>query len=429
MGVGAHKTTGKRKSILTIFDRTLKGNSYDITDIDENVTVYHTVEVVSEIPGAPASLFRGGASIDPFTGKPKFAFITKQFTVYDVPETLVGFGTMGRPITSAKTTALHEIVRGGQTQLLIGVSGELSEGGISFIDETQDLTTGRELNYASPEIPCPYDIPSFSSCGVTVDPIVCDITFSGVKSMLHVPKFTNSSKTNSDPIFIAINNLTNSTTKAPALFWTGQIQAESDIFCVNLDTLEGPIQEFDIIEMKYHQNSNQVFLFLKSHNGIEFKVIGVRDDGGTYTANLLSPTLATLMNPLTFDAVGDYVYAGGTNRTHGIIVKFGIDNNGNILNESRVYSDNTYSEVQKLYSYTSCVERKPACVTGCNQILRKGDCTLLNISIEDSGCDISKYSPGTKFTVKTAIGKYFEKLEIFTKKTGISSEINATEVG
>ena len=306
----------------------------------------------------------------------------------------------------------------------------MSEGGISFIDETQDLTTGMELNYASPGVPCPYDITSFSACGVTVDPEACDITFSGVNSMLHVPTFSNSSKVNSDPIFIAINNLTNSTTKSPALFWTGRIQEESNIYCVNLDTLEGPINEFDIIEMKYHQNSNQVFLFLKRHDRIEFKVIGVRDDGdGIYTANLLSPTLATPMNPLTFDAVGDYVYAGGTNGTHGMIVKFGINiTSQGIANESRVYSDNTYSEVQKLYSYTSCVERKPACVTGCNQILRKGDCTLLNVSIEDSGCDISKYSPGTKFTVKTAIGRYFEKLEIFTKRTGVSSEINATEV-
>ena len=111
------------------------------------------------------------------------------------------------------------------------------------------------------------------------------------------------------------------------------------------------------------------------------------------------------------------------------ITKFNINSgNGNFLSETRVYQDNTYPEVQKLFSYTACTERQPACVTGCNQILKKGDCTLLNISIEDSSCDISKYSPGTKFTVKTANGKYFEKLEIFTKSTGVSSEVNSTEV-
>ena len=429
MGVGAHKDTGNRKSVLAVLDRTLKGNSYNITDLDENVTVYHSAELVREVVGSHYTLFRGGALTDPLTEQPKEAFITKQNTAYSVPERLVSFGTNGRPIVSAKTTAIQEIVRLSQTQLLVGVTGALSEGGIGFIDETQDLVAGMELNYATAPV-CPYDVTTFAQCGITVGPGDCDPTFSGISAMLKVPEFTNSSKTNSNPIFVAVNNLTNGSVKTPSVFWTGEIQDETSLYCINLDSISAPINDYDITEMKYHQNSNQVLLFLKSHIPTpEFIIVGIRDDGGTYTANLVSSPLVTPMDPLTFDAVGDYVYAGGTNRTHATIVRFGINaSSGGIANETRVYSDNTYSEVQKLNSYTVCTERQPACITGCNQILKKGDCTLLNVSIEDSSCDLSKYSSGTKFTIKTGIGKYFEKLEIFTKKTGTSTEVNASEV-
>ncbi|MBT5274826.1 hypothetical protein HOH11_02485 [Candidatus Woesearchaeota archaeon] len=424
------KPAGSRKAILSVLDRTLKGNSYGITDLDENVTIFHSAEMVREIPGVSLSLFRGGALTDPLLGDPKTAIITKQFAAYDVPERLTGFGLGGRNIVNSKVTALREIVRMGQTQLLIGTTGSLDEGAAPFIDETQDLTVGIEVNYENPGTVCPYDIPSFSQCGITIDPVGCGLTIEGVPAMLHVPEFTNSSKVNSDPIFIAINNLTNSSgNKFPSVFWTGQNQENTELHCIDLMTA-GVDPSYNIVEMKYHQNSNQVMLFLTARIGAPgFQVIGIRDSEGNYNAELISPPVGSGVNPLTFDFLGDNLYLGGTNGTHGTITKFNINSgNGNFLSETRVYQDNTYPEVQKLFSYTACTERQPACVTGCNQILKKGDCTLLNISIEDSSCDISKYSPGTKFTVKTANGKYFEKLEIFTKSTGVSSEVNSTEV-
>jgi hypothetical protein len=92
-----------------------------------------------------------------------------------------------------------------------------------------------------------------------------------------------------------------------------------------------------------------------------------------------------------------------------------------------VYSDGSkYSTVQKLLSYTTCADRKPYCKEGCNKALKKGDCTDLTLSIEDSTCDISKYAPETTFTAKLGIGLFFQNFEIFTKKTGISAEVNAT---
>lgn len=424
------KPAGSRKAILSVLDRTLQGNSYDIADLDENVTIFHSAEMVIENPGAWSTIFRGGAFTDPLLGDPLAAIITRQFTAYEVPQLLVGFGTGGNSIARSKVTALQEIVRMNQKQLLIGTTGSLNDGAVPFISETQNLITGTDVNYAVPEVKCPYDELSFLACGITIDPLGCSISIEGVPKMLHVPEFTNSSEVGSDPIFIAVNNLTTDVgSKVPAVFWTGQNQENTELYCIDLMPV-GVDPAYNIVEMKYHQNSNQVVLFLTKRIGAPgFQVIGIRDGGGNYNAELISPPAGFEVNPLTFDFLGDNLYLGGTNGTHGTITKFNIDSsNGNFLSETRVYQDNTYPEVQKLFSYTACTERQPACVTGCNQILKKGDCTLLNISIEDSSCDISKYSPGTKFTVKTANGKYFEKLEIFTKSTGVSSEVNSTEV-
>ena len=424
------KPAGSRKAILSVLDRTLQGNSYDIADLDENVTIFHSAEMVIENPGAWSTIFRGGAFTDPLLGDPLAAIITRQFTAYEVPQLLVGFGTGGNSIARSKVTALQEIVRMNQKQLLIGTTGSLNDGAVPFISETQNLITGTDVNYAVPEVKCPYNGLSFLACGVTIDQVSCSISIEGVPKMLHVPEFTNSSEVGSDPIFIAVNNLTTDVgSKVPAVFWTGQNQENTELHCIDLMTA-GVDPSYNIVEMKYHQNSNQVMLFLTARIGAPgFQVIGIRDSEGNYNAELISPPVGSGVNPLTFDFLGDNLYLGGTNGTHGTITKFNINSgNGNFLSETRVYQDNTYPEVQKLFSYTACTERQPACVTGCNQILKKGDCTLLNISIEDSSCDISKYSPGTKFTVKTANGKYFEKLEIFTKSTGVSSEVNSTEV-
>ena len=429
MGVGKHSTSGTRKSVLAVLDRTLKGNSYNISDLDENITAYYDAELAQEVPGSPFSLYRGGALVDPDTEKPKEAILTKQFAAYDSPERLAMFG-FTRPIVGAKITALQEILRMNLPQLLVGVTGDASEGGISYIDETVDIVTGQEADYTNPVTECPYDVTSFAACGVTVDPVACSITLDGIPQILKVPEFTNNTKVTSDPVFIAVNNLTNGTGKVPAVFWTGYIQDSSNIYCINLEDA-GADPSYDITEMKYHQNSNQVLLFLKAAIGAPgFQVLAIRDDGGTYTASTVSPPVGTGVNPETFDAVGDYLYVGGSDGTNATIIRFRVNSsNGAIANETTVYTDNTYSEVQKLFSYTACTERQPDCVTGCNQILKKGDCTILNVSIEDSSCDISKYSSGTQFTVKTAIGKYFEKLEIFEKVTGTSAEVNATEVG
>ena len=422
---------GSRKSILSVLDRTLKGNSYDIKDLDEDVTIFHTAKMIQDFPGAPYNLYRGGAITDPLFGDPMTAIITKQFAAYDVPELLGGFGSAGRNIENSKVTALQKIVRMGQNQLLIGTTGSLNDGGVSFIDETQDLVTGLELNY--PTAPkCPYDIDSFAACGVTIDPGACALTIEGVPKMLHVPEFTNNSKVNSDPVFIAVNNLTNSGgDKFPSVFWTGQIQEETNLYCIDLMSVVGVDSSYNIVEMKYHQNSNRVLLFLTSRVGDPpgFQVVSIKDFGGDYVAENEIPPIGSGIRPITFDTLGSDLYFGGSNGTHATIIKFTVNSStGNLIDETEVYQDNLYPEVQKLFSYTSCVNRQPACVTGCNQILKKGDCTLLNVSIEDSSCDISKYSSGTKFTVKTANGQYFEKLEIFTKRTGVSSEVNSTEV-
>jgi len=421
LGVGTHKSTGNRKSVLVIMGKDLSGKSYNITDLDENITVYYDAEMAQESPGEPHRLYRGGAFVDSLTEVPLRAILTKQFAVYDTPERLADFGNT-RSVDNAKTTAIQRIVRLNMTQLLVGVTATLS--GTAFIDETQDLSTGAELNY--PTVPvCPYDVVSFATCGVTIDPAVCEITIDGVPVMAHVPEFANSSKTNSAPVFIAVNNLTTESSKVPAILYTGYIQDSSTIFCIDL---VGADPSYEIVEMKYHSTSNRVLVFLK--NSIQpagTQIMGVRDTLGTYTAALISPPTPSKSNPETFDFLDNSIYVGGSDLTNATIERLDF-NNASISNISIVYSNSSkYSTVQKLLSYTVCTDRKPYCLKGCNKALKKGDCTDLTLSIEDSSCDLSSFAPETTFTVRLGIGQFFQNLEIFTKKTGVSTEINATE--
>lgn len=424
MGVGKNKNNGQRKSILTIIDNDLDGKSYNITDLDENVTVYYDAQLAQEIPGAIYSLYRGGALVNPDSEAPLTAILTKQFTAYDVPERLALFG-LSRPVANAKVTAIQKIIRMNMNQLLVGVTGDTNSGGLSYIDETQDIITGQEVDYPNAPV-CPYDVTTFSQCGVTVDPVECSITIDGVPEILHVPEFTNSTKVNSDPVFIAVNNLTNGSSKVPAVLWTGYIQESSNIYCIDL-TAAGADPSYDIVDMEYHSKTGKVLVFLK--HAIQppgSQIIGIVDSAGTYSSELISPPTPSAINPETFAALDNSVYVGGSDGTNATIERLDF-NSTTIENITTVYSDGTYSSVQELLSYNTCTDRKPYCKSGCQKALKKGDCTDLVLSIEDSACDIGGYAPETTFTVRLGIGQFFQNLEIFTKKTGTSAEVNATE--
>ena len=139
----------------------------------------------------------------------------------------------------------------------------------------------------------------------------------------------------------------------------------------------------------------------------------------------MSPPIPSRVIPITFDTLGDFVFISGTNKTHAIIERVNVTS-GSVGAPTVVYVDDTYPEIQKFLTYTSCIDRKPYCKEGCSKTLKRGDCTNLVLSIEDSACDISGYAPETTFTVRLGIGKFFQNLEIFTKKTGTSTEVNAT---
>ncbi len=426
MGSGRHSTTGNRKSVLTIINNKLEGSSYDITDLDENVTVYEDAAMLQDIPGGPFNLFRGGALVSPADSAPKAGILTRQFTVYDTPERLPGLGAGGRNFQGTKITAIQPILRGGAPQLLMGVTGNVDAGGVGFIDETQELGAGMELNYASPGTICPYNIQSFAQCGISIDPGACDLSLDGISDMLYVPEFSGNSKVgNSNPVFIGVNNLTNSTYKLPSIFYTGYSMDQSSIHCLNLAPI-GVDPKYEIVEMKYHKQSDQVLVFMKDQTRTPgFQLVAIREEGGQYDIAALSPPVASGLIPITFDTLGDFVFISGTNRTHAVIERINVTF-GSVGEPVKVYSNDTYPELQKFLTYTPCIDRKPYCKEGCEAPLKKGDCRALTLSIEDSSCDISKYAPETTFTVRLGIGQFFQNLEIFTKKTGTSTEVNAT---
>jgi hypothetical protein len=428
MGSGRHSTTGNRKSVLTIINNKLEGSSYDIADLDENVTVYYDAALLQDVPGGLFNLFRSGAIVDPVNSEPKAGILTRQFTVYDAPERLPSLGAAGRVFGGTKITAIQPILRFGVPQLLLGVTGNIEFGSISFIDETRDLVAGMEVNYLDPGTVCPYNIQSFVECGITVDPIACDISFDGIPDMIHVPEFSNSSRiSHSAPIFIGVNNLTNGTHKIPSIFYTGYSEGDSsNIHCLNLETI-GVDPKYEIIEMKYHKQSQQVLVFMTDQTRDPgFQIVAITDGGGDYEVNALSPPVPSRVIPITFDTLGDFVFISGTNKTHAIIERVNVTS-GSVGAPTVVYVNDTYPELQKFLTYTSCIDRKPYCKEGCSKTIKRGDCTDLVLSIEDSACDISGYAPETTFTVRLGIGQFFQNLEIFTKKTGTSDEVNATE--
>jgi flagellin-like protein len=428
MGSGRHSTTGNRKSVLTIINNKLEGSSYDITDLDENVTVYEDAAMLQDIPGGPFNLFRSGALVGTEDASPKHGILTRQFTVYDTPERLPGLGGGGRNFAGTKITAIQGILRGGAPQLLLGVTGSVDAGSVGFIDETQELSAGIELNYANPGTLCPYHVSSFAQCGITIDPVGCELSIDGVADMIHVPEFSTNNKIgDSTPVFIGINNLTNGTHKIPSIFYTGYSQGgPSTIVCLNLESI-GVDPRFEIVEMKYHKESDQVLVLMKDQthtNGIQ--MVKIRDEDGSYVVGGASPPVPLDLRPITFDTLGNSVYISGTNGTHATIFRINVTSE-EITGGTRVYVNDTYPEIQKFLAYTPCTDRKPYCKSGCSKTLKKGDCTDLILSVEDSACDISGFSPETTFTVRLGIGKFFQHLEIFTKKTGTSDEINATE--
>lgn len=142
MGSGRHSTTGNRKSVLTIITNKLEGSSYDITDLDENVTVYYDAALLQDVPGGLFNLFRGGAIVSPLDSSPKAGILTRQFTVYDTPERLYALGAAGRVFAGTKITAIQPILRFGAPQLLLGVTGNIDLGSFGFIDETRELLGG-----------------------------------------------------------------------------------------------------------------------------------------------------------------------------------------------------------------------------------------------------------------------------------------------
>jgi hypothetical protein len=116
------------------------------------------------------------------------------------------------------------------------------------------------------------------------------------------------------------------------------------------------------------------------------------------------------------------LYVGGKYSSNARIYKY----IGNTFDTSYSFTNGNYPYVEQLTNFTDITHKQPYCSSGCNKILSRGECTELVLKLENTDCDISSYSQGTSFTLRLNIGRYFQDLQIFTKKGFDSDEVGDT---
>lgn len=427
MGAGRNSELGTRIAISAILNNSLVGNSYNTKGLDDNVTEFFDITQSPIESGDPKQhLFKGGALVDPLNQQHVEAIITRQFSPYDKPERLLEFGTNGRSISNAAITAVQRIIRNGNNQLLVGVTGNLSAGGVSYIDETQDIVGGIEQNY--PVSGCPYDASSFEACGFDPGQVAaCTIEFGGIPAMFYAEEFSGDSNLGSEkPVFIGVNAATVAGKGTPFIFYTGYDSPQTIIYCLDTTSLGMDIR-LNITDITYFDNLSRVAVFLKSNFGTtETEVLFIEHLGPDYIPSLV--TLPTPISIKTFATLGNSIFAGGTDYTNSYIFDLEFTELGNLISMTQVYTNTSYQSIEQLETFTQCTDRKVYCKEGCDQTLKRGECSDLTLSIEDSDCDISKYGYETDFTSRLNIGNNFQILNVFTKEQKSSIEVNATAI-
>ncbi len=416
----------KPKYIGLVVNSSLDGVSYDTAGVDlENVTKYFDItQSPLESDDTLEHLFKGGTLFSPTLGTNLEAIITHQFSIYDRQTRLPAFGTNGRSISNSAVTAIQRIIRNGENQLLIGVTLNDSSGG-SYIDETIDIASGMEKNYPSE---CPYEVTSFDACGY--DPTqaaACTIQIDQVADIFYADQFDAMvSLENSKPVFIGVRGRDKAGRGVNSLLYTGYNMTETVIYCLDLNAFgAGYDYRLNVTDIKYFDNLGTVAAFITSEEGIaKTQVIMIRQEGENLVPVLTD--IPTTVSIKTFAQMGDYLYGGGTDYSDGLIFRYKLDEEGTIIDITQVYQNTDYLEVQKLETIKYCADRNVYCVDGCNKVLKRGECSDLTLSLENSDCDISKYSYETDFTSRLNVGNDLQILNVFTKKQKSSKEINST---
>jgi len=157
-------------------------------------------------------------------------------------------------------------------------------------------------------------------------------------------------------------------------------------------------------------------------NSSETKVYNLTVDLSTAAVSTVNSDTLSGFYGKTMAMKGGVLYVGGNFGSDARIYKY----SGNSFDGSYSFKSTSYKYVEQLTSFTDITNKKPYCSSGCDQTLSRGECAELVLKLENTDCDISSYNQGESFTMRLNIGRYFQDLQIFTKKGFDSDEVNDT---
>ena len=167
-------------------------------------------------------------------------------------------------------------------------------------------------------------------------------------------------------------------------------------------------------------DGSQVYLLMA--NSSETKVYNLTVDLSTAAVSTVNSDTLSGFYGKTMAMKGGVLYVGGNFGSDARIYKY----SGNSFDGSYSFKSTSYKYVEQLTSFTDITNKKPYCSSGCDQTLSRGECAELVLKLENTDCDISSYNQGESFTMRLNIGRYFQDLQIFTKKGFDSDEVNDT---
>ena len=167
-------------------------------------------------------------------------------------------------------------------------------------------------------------------------------------------------------------------------------------------------------------DGSQVYLLMA--NSSETKVYNLTVDLSTAVVSTVNSDTLSGFYGKTMAMKGGVLYVGGNVGTDARIYKY----SANSFDGSYSFKSTSYKYVEQLTNFTEITNKKPYCSSGCDQTLSRGECAELVFKLENTDCDISSYNQGESFTMRLNIGRYFQDLQIFTKKGFDSDEVNDT---
>jgi len=153
-------------------------------------------------------------------------------------------------------------------------------------------------------------------------------------------------------------------------------------------------------------------------------------DTATWTKSIQIWNRSVIYDLAVDDTTG-YIYASIGATTKGGVIQSEVWRSGPNLNDanwSRVYLNAERGAATAIMasgaeqSEVKCTKQNVYCVSGCNITLSPGDCIYIILALEGSNCDLSGFSPETKFKLDFTAGRYFTQTFNFKKEQDPANE-------